>query len=58
MGDDQRERRLEEMRKIEKTDPKELMEKSLSRMEAYRKQWEQLWKNHGKGIEKKEKENA
>ena len=44
MGDDQRERRPEEMRKIEKTDPKELMEKSLSRMEGYRKQWEQLWK--------------
>ena len=57
LGDDQRERRPEEMRKIEKTDPKELMEKSLSRMEGYRKQWEQLWKEREENTEKEEKGN-
>ena len=44
--------------KIEKTNSKELMEKSLSRMEAYRKQWEQLWKEREENTEKEEKTHA
>lgn len=48
-------RKGEEMMKTEKTDPKELVEKSLSRMEGYRKQWEQLWKEREENTEKEEK---
>ena len=44
--------------KIEKTNSKELMEKSLSRMEGYRKQWEQLWKEREENTEKEEKPHA
>lgn len=51
-------RKGEEMMKTEKTDPKELMEKSLSRMEGYRKHWEQLWKEHVKNTGKEEKGHA
>ena len=51
-------RKGEEMMKTEKTDPKELMEKSLSRMEGYRKYWEQLGKEHVKNTGKGEKGHA